>query len=213
MEEVFDNRDLVRNLLSHTRDAVGVLHASKSIREAEECHGMYERWARLGCPRQPSDAEQSCLSGIGGLESDFCQGVFEVTTLDSTWPTTVDVPARSFAARVAAMVTPPTNVEGVHTGVVLTLGAVRVDLRIESTETALTVLTGGWRRKGGACRLTPAQTEAFLVAVLTRTGEVAVPCPETSHVRSPLRVPRAMGFRVTRKVDEQEWVLLHAKRR
>ena len=212
-DAVLSNRDMVRHLLSNSNGAVGVLSASKAIREGEECRSHYERWAREGCPSDASDrAVVECLHGIGGLDSRFCQGSFEVTTLEATWPVRIVMAAKDFAAHVLALLTPPRDPGNVLTVVSLTLGASSLTFRLGSQNT-LSAATHEWRKKGPPCQLTLGQVRQLIEAVLTRTGKVEVPCSSASNVRSPLRVPRVMSIRITRRDEGQEWFLLSGHRR
>ena len=87
-QSVFGNRDLVRLLLSHDGSNIGLLSASKAIREGEECRARYEQWAVDGCPSQASGEAAVCLQGIGGRDSGFCQGVYEMVIMrEDGWPT------------------------------------------------------------------------------------------------------------------------------
>lgn len=152
-QEVLSNRDLVRNLIAQSTEGSHLLTASKTIRDAQQpCTTHYEQWAEVGCPTQPeSDEERDCLHSLGGLDSAFCQGAFDYTSLDNGWPTThTDQPSSAVASRVLDLLAEkPTGVDHLITSIALSLGATTVRLQIGSGN-ILTTSNQGWRRRGGS---------------------------------------------------------------
>lgn len=211
-QSVFGNRDLVRHLLSIDGGNIGLLSASKAIREGEECRLRYEQWAVDGCPSQASGQDAVCLNGIGGRDSGFCQGVYEMVVMrEDGWPASSTVSAESFMESVIRML--PQHRGHLQTVILIRLGGVTVRLQL-GQENTLTTSRNGWRRRGGPCRLAMGQVHGVLRSLLVGTGRVELPCPKTTSAVGPIMVPREVDFRMTRwdELRQQEWLVIHALR-
>ena len=75
--DVLNNTDLARKFVG--MGGSEILAASKSIRDAEPCAKVYERFRETGCKAQ-TEEEKQCLAGIG-LESRLCTGTYKLTEL------------------------------------------------------------------------------------------------------------------------------------
>ena len=209
---VFGNRDLVRHLLSLDGGNVGLLSASKAIRDGEECRARYEEWAVEGCPSEASGEDATCLQGLGGRDSGFCRGVYEVVTMrEDGWPTTSTVPAESLLDRVLRLL--PRHRSHLQTVIFVGMGHVTARFQL-GEENTLTTSHSGWRKRGGPCRLTMGQVRVVLRGLLVGTGSVALPCPTTSRAVGPIRVPRRVHIRMVRwdELRQHEWLVMHGQR-
>jgi len=205
-DKVLSNQDLVRHLLSQSSDATGLLSISKAVRDGEPCSRQYERWSFQGCP---SDGGE-CLRAIGGLDSTFCQGTYDLTVLHRIWPSRREDPAREVATRVVDLLgRRPLSGELVIT---LTLGSTTLRIRV-GRENVISLIDRGWRKRGVVCKPTDAQVRQLLRTVLTRTGKIPLPCPPNSQSRGPITVPRSIHIRVAVWDQEEEWLLLYGQRR
>lgn len=217
-EAVLSNRDLVRNLIAQSTEGPHLLATNKAIRDAQQpCTTHYEQWAEVGCPTQPeSDVERDCLQSLGGLDTTFCQGTFDYTSLDNGWPTThTSQPSSSVAAAVLDLVAEkPTGVGHLVTKIVLILGTTTVRLQVGRSGNTLTTSNQGWRRRGNRCRPSDEQMRSLLQTILTRTGTIKLPCQEGSQASGEVQVPRSIHIRVARWDEwmEQEWLLFHGQR-
>ena len=217
-QEVLSNRDLVRNLIAQSTEGSHLLTTNKAIRDAQQpCTTHYEQWAEVGCPTQPeSDEERDCLHSLGGLDSAFCQGTFDYTSLDSGWPMThTDQPSSAVASRVLDLLAEkPTGFDNLTTKIALSLGTTTVRLQIGSSGNILTTTNQGWRRRGTRCRPDDEQVRSLLQTILTRTGTIGLPCLEGSQASGEVQIPRSIHIRVARWDEwmEQEWLLFHGQR-
>ena len=217
-EAVLSNRDLVRNLMAQSTEGSHLLAVNKAIRHSQQpCTSHFERWAEAGCPMQPeSDGERDCLHSLGGLDTAFCQGTFDYTTLESGWPTThTGQPSTAVASTVLDLVAEkPTGFDHLTTKIILALGTTVVRLQTGSSGNILTTTNQGWRRRGTRCRPSDEQVRSLLQTILTRTGTVRLPCLEGSQASSEVQIPRSIHIRVARWDEwmEQEWLLFHGQR-
>lgn len=213
---VLSNHDLVRALLSQSADAVGLLSTSNALRHSEPCARLLERWANDGCQEEEATTaeERRCLEGIGGLDSVFCTGRFSGTQLDSQLAlSALDLSAAALVRKVAALVGQPSG-ESVLTLIHVSFAGAHISLAAGHADARLQVEDEEGRRfKGYPCRVTREEAVQLLVALLTRTGRVQLPCP--TNPSSAVMVPRRMGIRVTRRFagEEDEWLLLRGGRR
>ena len=157
-DKVLSNQDLVRHLLSQSSDATGLLSISKAVRDGEPCSRQYERWSFQGCP---SDGGE-CLRAIGGLDSTFCQGTYDLTVLHRIWPSRREDPAREVATRVVDLLgRRPLSGELVIT---LTLGSTTLRIRV-GRENVISLIDRGWRKRGVVCKPTDALVRQLHAAV------------------------------------------------
>jgi hypothetical protein len=185
--------------VSQAARPVKLLQASKQIRHSEPCADLFHIWSHGGCPQHPSPAELECLNGIGGLGSAFCQGVYEVQA-DGQHRTGVS--ATSVALRVARLIErPPGDVV-----IIVGLGPTVLKLQLVVRSRPRIFLTeDGWRAR--PCTVSTNQAVQLVTDVLTRTGQIPLPCADnTVHVTRKLNV-------VARLTDDAtETVLLSATR-
>ena len=212
-ESVLSNQDLVRALLSQSADAVGLLSTSNAIRQAEPCARLLERWADDGCPDEPTTEERRCLDAIGGVDSVFCTGLFSGTLLSP------QLALATFDLSAAALLWKVTSLIGQSNAAVLTVirvsfAGARVSLAVAHAGARLLVDDEQGRRfKGYPCTISREEALQLLAALLTRAGRVDLPCP--TNPTSAIDVPRAIGIRVSRRMDGtgDEWLIMRVRRR
>jgi hypothetical protein len=204
---VLSNSDLTRQIIASASRPVEILQTSRSIREGlQPCSELYEQWHRSGCPSHPSGAEVACLNAIGGIHSQWCQGMFDVYAV-ADMKLTTNVGARSVASRIAQYLERPSRVA-------ITIGAgptvVKIQHEPQSTPT-LTVLEDGWRRRGAPCTLP--QAAALLEQLLTRTGAIDLPCPAGTSAPRSVNMTRRIVVTVTVAEHARNQVVLTATRK
>ena len=213
---VLSNRDLVRNLLSQSADGVGLLSTSNAIRRAEPCAAMLEQWAVQGCPeaRITGGAEQRCLNAIGGTDSVFCSGLYSGMLLNTQLrPAAIDLPATALLRKLMGLLANPPL--GERTQIAVSFAGARVSLTVASAEASTLVVDDGEGRrfKDYPCTISREEALQLLTALLTRAGRVDLPCP--TNPTSAIDVPRAIGIRVSRRMDGtgDEWLIMRVRRR
>ena len=200
------NRDLIRHLLQQSSDSVRLLKASREIRDNEPCSRHFENWSVEGCPQEPSVDERVCLDGIG-RDSAFCTGIFLLKHLDSSsLPVTLDILATALVHRVSSLIP---RQQGNDTRVMVSFETTSILFDIGNDSITLTVGDGDITFPGFPCDTTHAEAINTIATLLTRTGRVEMPCPE----HTALIVPRRIGVRVSRRDDDDEWLLFTAARR
>lgn len=205
------NRDLIRHLIQQSSASVGLLSASREIRENEPCSRHFEKWSIEGCPSDPSAEEKVCLDGIG-RNSIFCTGMFAVKSLDgSLSPVTVDVTAIAFVDRVMSILDARYVRHGdTHLTFSFDTTIIRYVFKQELTHTTLAVFDDTVPFPGYPCNITQAEARDSLTPLLVSPGNVRLPCPE----HTTLVMPRVFSVRVARYDDDGEnWLLLTATRR
>ena len=211
MEPVLSNNDLVRKLLSYGSDTVGLLRVNRSTRQAEECASTYETWAATDCPAQATGADERCLHALGGLESEFCVGRFEVQTNDTKYIAST----RRFAEQVRQILQ---ENEGTRVKLKFTWRGIEVFVYAQPTrKNMILTIHNGWGKKGNNCTPTTFETQTFIHGILTRVGTVALPCPPKTKAIGPIVVPRKLSVTISRYdetegKEETEEVLLNASR-
>ena len=199
-DAVLSNKDLVRQLLSHSSAAVGILGTSKEIRESEVCTDLYERWARVGCPdRALGTREKRCLDAVEG--SAFCVGRWRVGNSELS-------PAALTKRLQTLIMDPPTTT----LRILLTLGSTRIVIWLRPNWNELITIVNGWRRKGIPCTPPTQQVKQLLQTIITTVGEVTLPCPKRSRALTSVVVPRDVELSISRVVDGSEELLLSATR-
>ena len=198
-DAVLTNPDIARQIISRAARPVGLLSSSKSIRTSDECASLFEVWDREGCPEGTSNLsplQTTCLASMGGRESEFCEGVFNMT--DGGSPARSSVRATVVANRVGSLLH-DTAVSGKTVIVEFVFGVYAITLQRSSDDGQLLVVTeGGWRRRGSPCRPSIDETTNLINQLLRSTGRVQLPCPAGSAVPPGyLHVPRAMRVRVS----------------
>ena len=187
-EPVLSNRDLVRTILKQSTSATPLLAASKSIRQSEECTPYFERWARNGCPANPTESqEKRCLDEMGGVEGEFCQGSFLVSR--DGHPDKMVRP-RTLARAVSRRMVGPDRT------LVFTFGTTILRIHHSADDgNTVTLTLDGWRRKGSRCRPNDGQVSHLIRALLTTRGLVALPCNGTNSQGS-VQVPHRASVRL-----------------
>ena len=170
--EVLSNPDLVRHIISQSRDAARLLVTSKELLSSQqECTPHILRWARDGCAPPQTDEERRCLDAVGGVDGAFCTELIYEVTRDGTKRR---VDAKRLAQHVARRLV-------TRSGRTLTVrirsGATLHIRRQRGTNRVVLTPADGWRQKGDACLLTDAQLTACLHTLLTKgRGYVKLPC-------------------------------------
>ena len=203
----FSNRDLVRNMLSLSKDATPLLSTSKQFRNAEPCATYYDRWAERGCPPSEdlSEDQSECLNGIGGLDSPFCVGEYKVSRLDNGTLTRSTMSVQRLLEEVRRLMQKP-KLRHVTTTLIISIS--RVTIRLQRTATNLLVVTHGWRQRV-RCRISDVEFDALLATLLTQTGSLLLPCQATT-----IDMPRSLGLHVCHWDDlmQQEFTVLMGRR-
>ena len=226
MEDTFTNTDLVRSLLTQSSHATPLLSTSREIRQGDRCSSMFQKWASTSCPVDVrGNHESECLAAVGGLESPFCTGTFDVTTLDYDGLPTVHtgVSPSSFAHRVNEVLSVHEQYTRLNTVVSITIAGTDESLlrikvcsssEVGMANSTVTLTQGGWRSTGMACRLTRSASSDLIQSILTSIGSITVPCPAASNIKGPITVGRRIQVKISR-LDEttgQDWTLLTAIR-
>ena len=139
-DAVLSNADISRLILSQATRPVRLLQTSRAIRSSEPCAELYEIWSNSGCPQHPVGAEIGCLNGLGGADSAFCQGVFD---LDADGMHSTGVSATSVVRRIIKLLqSPPTGT------LVILFGMGPTTLKLQMDARPIIVVTqDGWRKK------------------------------------------------------------------
>ena len=160
-----------------------------------------------------SQEERRCLHAIGGTSSVFCSGLYSGMLLNAQLRLAAfDLSAAALLRRLMALLADPPVAE--RTQVVVSFEGARVSLTVASADASLLVDDGdGHRFKGYPCTITREKGLQLLAVLLTRAGRVDQPCP--TNPTSAIDVPRAIGIRVSRRVDGtgDEWLIVRARRR
>ena len=183
--EVFGNRDLTRKIIVQAKHGVGLLRTSKNIRNNEECTSRFERWSDVGCPSDPSEEQDiACLKNAGRI----CEMEYRI---QSTGGKIRDgVPAAKAASYVLGKI---------KTGCVLTFEMGETSVRIhvgEGEENGITVTQDGWHKRGTACGPTRYEIHDLIHGFMTKTGNVRLPCMESSSAGDRVDVPRKISLRL-----------------
>ena len=206
---VLSNADISRLILSQATRPVRLLQTSRTIRSSEPCAELYEIWSHSGCPQHPVGAELECVNGLGGVDSAFCQGVFE---LDEDGLHSAGVSATSIARRIIKLLQSPPNAGTLV--VLFGMGPTTVKLQMEARSRPIIVVTqDGWRKKGSTCSCTRQQAAQLLTELLTRTGSATLPCPDGSSAGRSVNVTRKLHVTVRLiNTHATDTVLLSARR-
>ena len=182
--EVFGNRDLTRKVIVQAKHGVGLLRASKNIRNNEECTSRFEKWRAIGCPTDPTLDDMPCLQGAGRI----CELEFNIQSMGGKiWD---GMPAAKAASYVLGKI---------KTGCVLTFEMGETSVRIhvgEGEENGITVTREGWRKKGIACGPTRDEINDLVHGFMTKTGTVILPCMESTSAGERVDVPRKISLRL-----------------
>ena len=202
MMSVFENRDLVRTLLSHTSKATPLLASGKFIRDNEPCADSYEDWSDTGCPLQPTQDQKECLAAIGGHESTFCIGTYDLSTIQDGWvvqdPNASVTHVKSKVASYFQDTQPNTT-----TSLSISFGGARIGLH-HSTEGTHFTYSKNRQRHRTRCHNIQQVLEA-----LVKVGQVPMPFPAQT-----LTIPKRIYVRVVRfhELLQEEYLLLVAQR-
>ena len=196
-DTVLGNYDLVRALLAQESSTAGLLAASKKIRDGQPCAQQYEQWSVEGCPYNPDAEQTQCLEAIGGYESNFCRGRYELTVLDARGLLPLgrkSVSAEGVVEGVLNILRTPGDDANMTTHIEIYVHSIgdQIVVQRDSTETLLS-FNGTEQRM--QCRPSDAELESLLKAVLMRAGPVAFPCPNAK----PIHVDRWVFVNAFRK--------------
>ena len=202
MMSVFENRDLVRTMLSHTSKATPLLASGKFMRDNEPCADTYEDWSDTGCPLQPTQDQKECLEAIGGHESTFCIGTYDLSTIHDGWVVQDQNASVTHVKSKVASYFQETQ-PNTTTSLSISFGGARIFLH-HSTEGTHFTYSNNRQRHRSRCHNIQQVLEA-----LVKVGKLPMPFPAQT-----LTIPKRIYVRLVRFHEglQEEYLLLAAQR-